>query len=48
MRKKHGNKGVVAVAFGAGLIVAFICPERWLITILAVAVILLGVSFIKS
>ena len=47
MGRKNRSKGTVAVAFAAGMIVAFICPEKWLITILAIAVILLGASFLK-
>ena len=47
MGRRNRSKGTVAVAFAAGMIVAFICPEKWLITILAIAVILLGASFLK-
>ncbi|MBQ9106985.1 MAG: hypothetical protein IJY56_03750 [Clostridia bacterium] len=47
MRSKGGVLGCAAVAFGAGLVLAGICPSELLITILAVALIVTGFSYLK-
>lgn len=47
MRKKTVNKGLVAIAFAIGLLVACFASSRLLIAILALTVILLGISFVR-
>lgn len=48
----HNNRcrrrGATAAAFGIGLIVAFCCPQKALIFILAIALVLLGIAFIHQ
>jgi len=41
---KRGFKpGKLIVAFGIGLLVTCICPTEWLVTLLAVMLVLLGI-----
>lgn len=47
MRKKSDNKGLVAIAFAIGLLVACFASSRFLIAILACTVIILGISFVR-
>lgn len=48
MRKKFGiNKGILAIAFALGIALACICPSEFLVAILAIAVIVLGISCLK-
>ncbi|MBR2042929.1 MAG: hypothetical protein IJ946_01165 [Clostridia bacterium] len=47
MRKRTANKGLIAIAFAVGLLVACFASARFLIAVLAFAVILLGVSFVR-
>ncbi|MDR1892545.1 MAG: hypothetical protein LBQ48_06015 [Oscillospiraceae bacterium] len=48
MRTHVHKRGVLAFAFGAGLIVSSFCPTRLLITALAVVVLLLGISCCRA
>lgn len=48
MRKQNKKCGTVAVAFGAGFLVSWICPTRVLISILAVALIVIGLSYLRT
>lgn len=48
MRGRRDRKGCFAVAFAFGLLVAFFCPPKIIIAILAVVVIILGIVCIKS
>ncbi len=47
MRRRGFNKGVVAVTFAAGLLISCFCPPRFLVAILAIWVIILGISYAK-
>ena len=48
MRKRCGiNKGILAIAFALGIALACICPSEFLVAVLAVAVIVLGISCLK-
>lgn len=48
MRRKPGCIwGKLAVAFGVGLIVAFILPPTWLVAILAITLIVFGLVCLK-
>ncbi len=46
MRRKcnNGNKGVIAITFAIGLLISCFCPPRFLIAVLALWVIILGLS----
>lgn len=44
MRYRKRNRGYFAVAFGAGFLLACACPSGLTIAILAIIVILLGIS----
>ena len=43
-RRSCTNKGVLAIAFAVGIALACICPSDFLVGVLAVAVIILGIS----
>lgn len=47
MGGRHCKGGLVAIAFGAGLIVSCICPAQVMVTVLAVAIVLMGLAYIK-
>ena len=41
---KRGFKpGKIIVAFGIGLLVSCVCPTEWLVTLLAIMLVLLGI-----
>lgn len=45
MRKNFGrNKGICSLAFALGLILSCVCPPKFLVAILALWVIILGIS----
>lgn len=45
MRKpRNHNKGVIALAFALGLLISCFCPPKFLVAVLAVWVIILGIS----
>lgn len=46
MRRKcfSSNKGVLAIAFAVGIAISCICPSEFLVGVLAIAVIILGIS----
>ncbi len=41
------NKGLTAIAFAVGLLVSCFCPPRFLVAVLAIWVIILGLSAVK-
>lgn len=47
MRRRGFNKGITAVTFASGLLISCFCPLRFLVAVLAVWVIILGISCIK-
>ena len=47
MRKKGPNRGLITIAFALGLILSCFCPPKFLIAVLAVWIILLGISCCK-
>lgn len=48
MRRKKVNKGAIAIAFGVGFILACCCPSGLTIAVLAIAVIIMGISLMCS
>ncbi len=38
------NKGIVAITFAVGLLISCFCPPRFLVAVLAIWVIILGLS----
>ena len=45
MRKRcNCNKGALALTFASGLLISCFCPPRFLVAVLAVWVIVLGLS----
>lgn len=44
-RRQRANKGLIGATFAAGLIVCCFCPPKLLIAVLAVWVIILGLSY---
>ena len=45
MRKRcNNNKGIMAFTFASGLLISCFCPPRFLVAVLAVWVIVLGLS----
>lgn len=49
MRRKCGNsnKGLIAITFAIGLLISCFCPPRFLVAVLAIWVIILGISCTK-
>lgn len=47
MGGRHFKGGLIAVAFGGGLLVSMICPPQFMIAVLAVAMVLMGIAYIK-
>ncbi len=43
-RKSNFTKGLAAVTFACGLLVSCFCPPKFLVAVLAVWVIILGLS----
>ncbi len=41
------NKGLLALTFALGLLISCFCPPRFLVAVLAVWVIILGISSCK-
>ncbi|MCQ2440601.1 MAG: hypothetical protein MJ076_01730 [Clostridia bacterium] len=48
MRRHSKNKGVIAITFAAGLLISSFCPPRFLVAVLALWVIILGLTCSKS
>ena len=46
-RNGSGNIGLAVISFGIGLVVSFCCPKSVLIAVLAVALIVLGMVFMR-
>lgn len=46
-RKIKCSKGVVAVTFAIGLLISCFCPPKFLVAVLAVWVIILGITASK-
>ncbi len=48
MRRSHGSKkGLLALTFALGLLVSCFCPPKFLVAVLAIWVIILGISACK-
>ncbi len=47
MRKRGINKGAIAITFAVGLLISCFCPPRFLVAVLAIWVIILGISCSK-
>lgn len=47
-RKKGGKMGVTIATFGLGLMLAFFLPLKWLVVMLAAAVVILGLLYSKN
>lgn len=49
MRRKSNNtnKGLIAIVFSLGLLISCFCPPKFLVGILAIWVIVLGISCCK-
>ena len=47
MRKRSSVKGVIMIAFGAGLFLAYCFPTKFIIIALAVMLVLVGVLSMK-
>lgn len=46
-RHRFNGKGFAAIAFAGGLLISCFCPPKFLIAVLAVWVIILGLSSCK-
>ena len=48
MRKRcNTNKGILALTFACGLLISCFCPPKFLVAVLAIWVIVLGLSSCK-
>lgn len=48
MGKRTGTKGLLFVALGLGLIISILLPEKFVIVLLAVSLIICGLALCKS
>lgn len=48
MSRKCGKNGVGLTAFGAGMLLALLCPTRFVLIVVAAAFVLLGISCSKK
>ena len=39
--------GIIAIAFGVGLLISCVCPAELMVTVLAIAMVLMGIAYIK-
>lgn len=46
-RPSNRSKGAIALTFAIGLLVSCFCPPRFLVAVLAIWVIILGISCCK-
>lgn len=46
--RRHFNKGLLALTFALGLLISCFCPPRFLVAVLAIWVIILGISNCKN
>ena len=44
----HINKGALALTFALGLLISCFCPPKFLVAVLAIWVIILGISNCKT
>lgn len=42
-----GGGGIIAIAFGVGLLISCVCPAELMVTVLAIAMVLMGISHLK-
>ncbi len=48
MGRKRGSKGIIFVALGLGFLISLILPEKAIIVILAIALVLCGIALCKG
>ncbi len=49
MGRRHGNsKGIIFIALGLGLLMSLILPEKVIIVLLAVSLVICGAALCKS
>ena len=48
MRWCAKNRGALILSFGAGVIISSFCPANILLILLAIALVLLGIAYLKS
>lgn len=48
MGRRSGSKGIIFVALGLGLLISLVLPEKIIITLLAVALVICGFALCKS
>ncbi len=48
MGRKRGSKGIIFVALGLGLLISLVLPEKAIIVILAVALVICGITLCKG
>lgn len=48
MGRKRNNKGVIFMALGLGLLISLILPQKVIIVLLAIALVICGFSLCKG
>lgn len=48
MGRKKNNKGIIFVTLGLGLLISLILPQKVIIILLAIALVMCGFSLCKS
>ncbi len=48
MGRRKGSKGIIFVALGLGLLISLVLPEKAIIVILAIALVICGIALCKG
>ncbi len=47
-RRRSSNKGIIFVALGLGLLISFVFPDKFIVVVLASALVVCGITLCKS
>ncbi len=47
-RKRGSNKGIIFAALGLGLLISFVFPDKFIVVLLSVALVVCGIALCKS
>lgn len=47
MGKRRGNNGLIYVALGLGLLISFIFPDKFIVVLLAMVLVICGLSLCR-
>ncbi len=47
-RRRNSNKGIIFAALGLGLLISFVFPDKFIVVILASALVICGIALCKG